>query len=896
MKKSVKNRTKLWQIALVLLSVGFNTAYADTRCSTTSGGQEFTAWDASADTASTSAVSQCQGVDSSNADECSLNLSCDDGTNPMMMCQTQSAGNAFQRQSAFESIAKIETTFDCTRSQGSDAQECSSNMACQLAPAAPVDPAPADQPAPSDQPAPAPVDPVPADQPAPSDQPAPAPVQDEPAPAPAPSLPTAKITSINGDYNPNHSNEMYVHPGDMITFSADLLDAYRNYSAMGDSVEDFVWNATDNMNSTCDANLGKNCLENSSFQTTDYGVTYYVPYNMGQSVVLSVISHNPAAIDTDGNASQDLIVLRNASYSEAATYTPPTVVATSPDTYQADTFNATYALAGHGHWVWIGGVRYFVPNTYVVGEGSWAPYQHGYWSWDNEQGFTWISYDPWGWVTDHYGVWRYHGIYGWIWLPFDDFHYVPHAVTWFHDGEHVGWYPYHAGYSNGYHHGYEHGFRDGYWDGYRAGQNASYHPGYVVVHRDHVTQVNVYQHIVHNNTVIINRVVVNNNFSAHPGGDRDKSRRFIEAHGQPLPVTRTVNMNSHGAARIMAPTPVHAVPAVYTKVAQNTSLTRRTAMGSVVSAKPGEEIRTIHATTNGKGIVAPPTAKDASGKVIVLPPRTTKPAQAEPSNHISVAAAKAKPVATAGSHTTAPVFNPTAAKPAPIAPKTSPTAKPPVMTAKPLPPAPKPKPVPPAKNPVQTTNPTKPPVRTNPTTQPTRTNPTTQPTRTNPTTQPTRTTPTTTPTSKPPVHTEPTKKPEPTKAPVKETAKTEPAKTEPAKTAPAKTEPAKTAPAKTEPAKAEPAKPAPAKAEPAKVDNSKAEAEKKAAEKKAADEKAAADKKAAEKKAADEKAAADKAAADKKAADEKAEAAKKPATTPAKPAPAKPAPHHKDAE
>ena len=91
--------------------------------------------------------------------------------------------------------------------------------------------------------------------------------------------PITKITSLNGDYDPNHAAEIYVHPGDMITLTADLLDPNNGFQAMGDSVEDFVWSSGSN---ECDAADDGDCLLHSNFQTTDYGVTYYVPYTLGE--------------------------------------------------------------------------------------------------------------------------------------------------------------------------------------------------------------------------------------------------------------------------------------------------------------------------------------------------------------------------------------------------------------------------------------------------------------------------------------------------------------------------------------------------------------------------------------------------------------------------------------
>ncbi len=125
-------------------------------------------------------------------------------------------------------------------------------------------------------------------------------------------------------------------------------------------------------------------------------------------------------------------------------------------------FDAVIALKGMGVWISIGSERFFKPqNT----DRDWQPYQHGYWTFDADLGWTWVSYDQWGSVTEHYGVWRHHKTHGWIWLAFEDRRYRPHAVTWFDDGDYVGWYPYDSAYTAGYQRVSADGFDNGYWEG-----------------------------------------------------------------------------------------------------------------------------------------------------------------------------------------------------------------------------------------------------------------------------------------------------------------------------------------------------------------------------------------------------------------------------------------------
>ena len=590
-------------------------------------------------------------------------------------------------------------------------------------------------------------------------------------PTPPAQEPVVKITSLNGDYNPLHASEIYVHPGDIITLSADLLDSSNNFQAMGDSVEDFVWSSTDKSNDVCDAS-SDNCLDSSNFQTTDYGVTYYVPYTIGEYAQIVVSSHNSNAIDVNGNASQDVIILRNADYTPA--YVAPTVVVTSAADYPYDHLDANLALAGHGQWIWISGVRYFVPHTYAANEVEWTPYHNGYWSWDGIFGWTWISYDPWGWMTDHHGVWRYHGVYGWVWAPFDDLHYEPHCATWFHDGEHIGWYPYHASYHAGYVHGYNEGFRDGFEEGELAARHineAEYHGGYTVVRREDVTNINIVKvTIVEKNTYItvINNSSSNHTFNAYPGGSQQNAHAFVDPHNS-APITHTAP--SGGKANFVRPEPVHPVPEVYIAVAHSSSVTAKpVSIGTVVKVDPehpNAPAKLVAPTSNGKGIVAAPTTKDASGKTITLPARSSSPAQPAGDNPLTQGKPVQHPSAPGTDvHPSLPTFDPKKPVPPPVTAKPNPEKPAPVVQPKPTPTPPAPvKPKPPV-HPVQPLPTPKPTPKPVPTPEPTP-KPTPKPVPTpEPTPKPTpKPVPTPEPTPKPTPKPVPTPEPKPVPAP-----------------------------------------------------------------------------------------------------------------------------------
>jgi hypothetical protein len=68
----------------------------------------------------------------------------------------------------------------------------------------------------------------------------------------------------------------------------------------------------------------------------------------------------------------------------------------------------------------------------------WRPYHDGRWV-ITEYGWTWISYEPFGWATYHYGRWARDPRFGWIWIPGTV--WGPAWVSWQYGGGYVGWAP-----------------------------------------------------------------------------------------------------------------------------------------------------------------------------------------------------------------------------------------------------------------------------------------------------------------------------------------------------------------------------------------------------------------------------------------------------------------------
>jgi uncharacterized membrane protein YgcG len=102
-------------------------------------------------------------------------------------------------------------------------------------------------------------------------------------------------------------------------------------------------------------------------------------------------------------------------------------------TVTLDTFEES--LSPHGEWVEVGSYgRVWRPRV----AAGWRPYYYGRWEWTNE-GWLWVSDEPWGWAAYHYGRWTYDDYYGWVWIP--GYQWAPAWVAWRYSGDVVGWAP-----------------------------------------------------------------------------------------------------------------------------------------------------------------------------------------------------------------------------------------------------------------------------------------------------------------------------------------------------------------------------------------------------------------------------------------------------------------------
>jgi hypothetical protein len=93
-----------------------------------------------------------------------------------------------------------------------------------------------------------------------------------------------------------------------------------------------------------------------------------------------------------------------------------------------------------GNWIDVEGYGYGWQPDLAVNDQNWRPYADGYWAYTDD-GWTWVSYEDFGWATYHYGRWANLSDYGWVWFPGEDLDWGPAWVSWRTGGDYVGWAP-----------------------------------------------------------------------------------------------------------------------------------------------------------------------------------------------------------------------------------------------------------------------------------------------------------------------------------------------------------------------------------------------------------------------------------------------------------------------
>lgn len=95
-------------------------------------------------------------------------------------------------------------------------------------------------------------------------------------------------------------------------------------------------------------------------------------------------------------------------------------------------------LADDGDWYNTPDYGY-VWKPYVADKSEkWRPYTDGYWA-QTDDGWTWVSYESFGWATYHYGRWTRLKDIGWAWVP--GYEWGPGWVSWRTNNDYVGWAP-----------------------------------------------------------------------------------------------------------------------------------------------------------------------------------------------------------------------------------------------------------------------------------------------------------------------------------------------------------------------------------------------------------------------------------------------------------------------
>jgi hypothetical protein len=94
-----------------------------------------------------------------------------------------------------------------------------------------------------------------------------------------------------------------------------------------------------------------------------------------------------------------------------------------------------------GSWIEVGDYGYcWQPD--VALSADWRPYSDGYWAY-TDLGWTWVSYEDFGWATYHYGRWVRLSGRGWVWVPGrdEDLEWGPAWVSWRTGRDYIGWAP-----------------------------------------------------------------------------------------------------------------------------------------------------------------------------------------------------------------------------------------------------------------------------------------------------------------------------------------------------------------------------------------------------------------------------------------------------------------------
>ena len=117
----------------------------------------------------------------------------------------------------------------------------------------------------------------------------------------------------------------------------------------------------------------------------------------------------------------------------------PAVPRAHADDVSVDFF---YNNLSGGSWIEVGDYGYCWQPDVAASDSNWRPYSDGYWTY-TDLGWTWVSYEDFGWATYHYGRWARLSDLGWVWVPGSDseLEWGPAWVSWRTGGDYIGWAP-----------------------------------------------------------------------------------------------------------------------------------------------------------------------------------------------------------------------------------------------------------------------------------------------------------------------------------------------------------------------------------------------------------------------------------------------------------------------
>src|SRR5271166_2760238 len=112
----------------------------------------------------------------------------------------------------------------------------------------------------------------------------------------------------------------------------------------------------------------------------------------------------------------------------------------APPAYSVDASYQNFydLLAPYGSWLTLDPYGYVWQPSATLHDINWRPYTIGRWAYTDD-GWTWMSDEPFGWITYHYGRWMRTHTLGWVWTPGDQ--WAPAWVSWRYGNNYVGWAP-----------------------------------------------------------------------------------------------------------------------------------------------------------------------------------------------------------------------------------------------------------------------------------------------------------------------------------------------------------------------------------------------------------------------------------------------------------------------